>query len=135
MQAFEDVGFSLEECETLNLGQLHQHIVFESDIFNADGITVDARFLHPCPHGQKWSRLRFSTQRPPLSAFHLWQQAIGQLTPGGQQLSRIGKFVMCGHKVWEWRFDPNINSVFKSTSTGTLLFSKTNTTQQAPQSV
>jgi len=85
MAAFESAGYTLGDCKILNMVRLHQQVIFESDIFNADGTTINPRYLHPRGAGKKWSTLRFGKQRPPSSAFNLWRTALGHLTPGGRR--------------------------------------------------
>ncbi len=72
MEALAQAGFSIEECKTLNLVRLHQQVLFESDVFEADGRTIDPKYLSPRQRGTKWSTYQFGRQQPPPSAFRLW---------------------------------------------------------------
>ena len=45
MTAIEEVGFSPKGADILNKVRLHQQVVFESDVFGADGMSLDARSL------------------------------------------------------------------------------------------
>ena len=45
MTAIEEVGFSPKEADILNNVRLHQQVVFESDVFGADGRSLDTRYL------------------------------------------------------------------------------------------
>lgn len=49
MTACKDVGFR-EECEILNLVQQHQQVVWESDVFGAEG-----RYLDELYKEKRWS--------------------------------------------------------------------------------
>ena len=45
MTAFEEAGYSGKEAEILNLVRLDQEVVYESDVFQPDGKTLDERYL------------------------------------------------------------------------------------------
>jgi hypothetical protein len=62
MQTFEEVGYLMDECKTLNTVRLHQQSIFELDIFNADGITINPKYLQPKEVGDKLSSLHFGIQ-------------------------------------------------------------------------
>jgi hypothetical protein len=106
MIAFESIGYTTEECHQLNLVRLHQQVLFESDIFNADGNTINTRYLTPQEAGTKWSTIRFGTQRPASSAFSLWKAALSHLAPGGRRRKRLGEFLQPSHLIWQWKYDP-----------------------------
>ena len=55
MDAFDKAGYSLQECSTLNMVPLHQQVLFESDVFAADGISLDPKYLQPWLQGTQWS--------------------------------------------------------------------------------
>ena len=93
MTAFEQAGFSPAECRTLNLVRLHQQVLYESDIFEADGRSVNPKYLTPRQTGTRWSSYRFGKQNPPPASFRLWKDAISQLTPGGRRNPKLGSFL------------------------------------------
>ena len=45
MSAVEDLGFSKEECRIINLVRVHQQVIFEADVFKADGQKLNATYL------------------------------------------------------------------------------------------
>jgi hypothetical protein len=100
MKAFEQTGYSPEECKTLNLVRLHQQVLYESDIFEADGRSINPKYLTPRQRGIHWSTYRFGKQHPPLSAFRLWKDAISQLAPGGRRNPKLGAFIHQPHVIW-----------------------------------
>jgi hypothetical protein len=90
MTAFEEAGYTGQELVMLNLIRNHQQVVFESDIFGADGVHVDKRYLTCREHNACWSRWKFSKQKPTSKHLQLWLQAIGRLTaPGDRHSQRL----------------------------------------------
>jgi hypothetical protein len=71
MKVFEQKGFSPPECKMLNLVRLHQQVLFESDIFAADGLQIDLKYLFQRDPGTTWSKYRFVKQILPASYFIL----------------------------------------------------------------
>ena len=41
MSAIEELGYTKEECRIINLVRLHQQVLFQSDVFEADGQRLD----------------------------------------------------------------------------------------------
>jgi hypothetical protein len=60
----EDGSFSKAEQEMINIMRNHQHVVYESDVFKADGSHLEERYCRLRPAGAAWSTLRFSKQKP-----------------------------------------------------------------------
>ena len=112
MTFFRSLGYSLEECGRLNRVRLHQQVLYDSNVFNADGTTIDKQYLSPWNRGDKWSPYRFGLQKPPPRDFSLWKEALTQLAPGGRRQTRLGKFLFPGHKIWHWRYDPTNEHIF-----------------------
>jgi hypothetical protein len=103
MEAVEEVGcFSPAEQKLINEMRNHQHVVFESDIFAADGVHLDQQYLSKRQEGDKWSLLKFGKQRPSRKHFILYCKALGKLAPGGHRPCCLGKLTSHGHKVWGW---------------------------------
>ena len=104
MKACEEAGFSPAECEILNRVRLYQEVVFESDVFAADGRHIDPRYFHPRRRSESWSTWLFPQQKIPPSHFNLWRQALHQLAPGGRRPRSFGDIIGTGHKIWSWRY-------------------------------
>jgi hypothetical protein len=111
MIAVEAAGFSLQELRIINEFRQHQAVLFESDVFSADGYKLDEKYLSPRPPGSIWSELTFSLQNPSPKHLQLWKQALTQLAPGGRRPHRLGRFLAKAHKIWEWRFDSFLDTV------------------------
>jgi hypothetical protein len=122
MHSFESLGFDTTEREALNKVRLHQQVIFESDIFHADGISLNTRYLQPRRLGERWSKLQFGRQKPPLSAIALWREALGQLAPGGRRSRSLGRFKHDTHIDWTWKYDIHNNMIYQLTSTGTYAY-------------
>ena len=134
MTSFELAGYTMEDCKTLNMVRLHQQVIFDSDVYNADGNTINPRYLHPREAGQKWSTLRFGKQCPPPSAFNLWRDALDHLTPGGRRRQRLGEFTHHTHVIWQWRYDPRQDIIYHMTSQGVTQYNKHNSVRRARHS-
>ena len=104
MAACEEAGFSPKECEILNMIRLHQQVVYESDVFAADGRHIDPTYLRLRPKNESWSHWLFPLQKIPPSYLSLWKQALQQLAPGGRRPRNLGKCTSAGHKIWRWKY-------------------------------
>ena len=62
MLAFIEAGYSAADLVILNLVQLHQQVLFVSDVFNADGHKLDDKYLRRRPREEFWSTLIFPLQ-------------------------------------------------------------------------
>lgn len=102
----------MAECRQLNKVRLHQQAIFESDVFNADGNTINTQYLTPRKPGVQWSSFRFGRQKPPPSAFTLWREALSHLAPGGRRTQRLGEYIRPSHLLWRWKFDPRSGSLY-----------------------
>lgn len=105
MRAVEEAGFSAQECKIINQVRLHQQVLFESDVFEADGQKLDSTYLRKRATGQSWSSYLFPRSQCLSTHLNLWKRALEQLAPGGRRSQRLGKMVEPGHKKWLWRFD------------------------------
>jgi hypothetical protein len=94
MQAIEEDGsFSKAEKQMINIMRNNQQVVYELDVFAADGAHLDEKYFSLRPSGLKWSSLRFSKQQPSTKQVRLWKKALQQLAPGGRRPRRLGKFM------------------------------------------
>ena len=105
MRAVEEAGFSAEECRIINLVRLHMQVVWESDVFSADGQKIDPTYLRRRQPGEKWSSYLFPRHKVLPYQFNLWLEALEQLAPGGRRPRRMGKIAHEGHKIWNWRLN------------------------------
>jgi hypothetical protein len=106
MVEFERIGYSPEDCATLNTVRLHQQAIFLSDVFNADGRTVREEAKYPRLTNQRWSHYKFGKQHPSTKAWNLWRTALQQLAPRGRRDQSLGKFIRNTHRIWIWKYDP-----------------------------
>eukprot|EP00804_Cyclotella_cryptica_P006975 CCRYP_007113-RA/>CCRYP_007113-RA protein AED:0.75 eAED:0.75 QI:0/-1/0/1/-1/0/1/0/1178 len=134
MASFEAAGYTMDDCKILNMVRLHQQVIFDSDVFNADGNTLNPRYLQPRAAGERWSSIRFGKQRPPPSAFNLWRAALGHLAPGGRRRQRLGDFIHHTHVIWQWRYDPRRDILFYTTPHEVLQYTKQNAVRRARHS-
>jgi hypothetical protein len=131
MKAFESTGYSMEEYKTLNVVRLHQQVCFESDIFDADGRTINAKYLYPRKRGEKWSKYKFSRQQPPHNAFALWREAISHLAPGGRCNPKLGSFLHPPQTLWQCRYDPSEDVVILLQKDGQELYRRQGISRRA----
>ena len=105
MRAFAQLKIDEEELLRLNRVWCHQQVLFISDIFDASRRAVDRKYLEQWPLEEAWSTLIFPQERPPRRDFKLWQQAVLLLAPRGRPDRRLGRLLVKGHKIWQWRYD------------------------------
>jgi len=63
MIAIEDAGFVGKEAEIINRFRLHQQVVYESDVFEADCRKLDVRYWHRRRDTEQWSDWKFTANR------------------------------------------------------------------------
>jgi hypothetical protein len=68
-----------EDLQRLNCVQVHQEVLFLSDVMDASGRALDRKFLQQRPWEESWSNLSFPIKQPPLKDFKLWRMAIPQI--------------------------------------------------------
>jgi hypothetical protein len=93
--------------EILNTMRQNQQVVYDSDVFVADGVSLDPKYLSICRRKERLSDWRFGKQR--VNGSHLclwWQEALRQLALNGWRHRSLDKFEHFGHKRWDWRFCP-----------------------------
>ena len=126
MRAVEESGFSREECRQINLVRIHQHVVFESDVFEADGQRLDSTYLKKREQGINWSSYLFPKVQPLGKHFALWRSALQQLAPGGRRPRKLGKYKLPGHKIWQWRFDEDHNVLLRQVGDSVEIYQRNN---------
>ena len=134
MTAFEQAGFSPAECRSLNLVRLHQQVLYESDIFEANGRSVNPKYLTPRQTGTRWSSYRFGKQNPPPASFRLWKDAISQLTPGGRRNPKLGSFLQQPNAIWPCRYDQEEDVILQQSIGFWELFRRQDSTRHARNS-
>jgi hypothetical protein len=98
MAAFEDLGFNKQEYVMLNRLRIHQEVLYESDVFAADGRHIDPKYFYIRKASEKWYNLMFNTQIFPSGHLTLWKAALTELAPGGCRPRNLGKFVHMSRK-------------------------------------
>ncbi len=104
MQEFVRLNYSSEDLRRLNCVQVHQEVLFLSNIMDANGRALDRKYLQQRPWEESWSNLSFPIKQPPPKDFKLWRMAIPQIRALGGRL-HLGNYVRQGHKIWAWRYD------------------------------
>jgi hypothetical protein len=110
MPMFLCLGFNDAELLRLNRVQIHQQVLYYSDVMDARGTMVDKKYLTQRMHSENLSRFRFPMQQPPNKDFRLWERALLQLRHTCHTLP-LGVYVSEGHKVWDWRYVEEENIV------------------------
>ena len=105
MRAFAQLEIEEDELLRLNRVWCHRQVLFISDVFDASGRAVDRKYLEQRPLEEAWSTLIFPQERPPRSDFNLWKEAVLLLAPRGCSDRRLGRLLVKGHKIWQWRYD------------------------------
>ena len=66
MDAVEASGITnMSELNRINRVRLHQQVLYVSDVLEANGKTIDPKYLEPRPLDEKWSQYIFPTENPP----------------------------------------------------------------------
>ncbi len=104
MQEFVRLNYSSEDLQQLNRIQVHQEVLFLSNVMDASGRALDRKYLQQRPWEESWSNLSFPIKQPPAKDFKLWRTAIPQIQALGGRL-HLGNYVRQGHKIWVWRYD------------------------------
>jgi hypothetical protein len=96
------MGYSLQELIWLNQVRCHQQVLFLSCIVGPTGRSLDERYLRKRRPGEEWSSLQFPKEKPPPSAFRLWNHAIRQIVPPEGLAVNLGRRLHEGYKKWDW---------------------------------
>ena len=105
MSEFRRLGYGDKDLLRLNRVRLHQQVLFLSDVLCACGRILDRRYLSRRPRDAAWSTAKFPRESPPRQYFQLWAGALQRLTTQGGLVTRLGRFLCEGHKIWEWKLD------------------------------
>jgi len=79
----------------------------------AKGKSLEEIYLAPRDRLDSWYFLDFPTEYPPGRDFALWNKALFQVAPRGRLQDRLGEFEQKRHKVWEWRYRPQDDMLFR----------------------
>ncbi len=102
MQEFVQLDYSSDDLWRLNRVQIHQEVLFLSNVMDASGRALDRKYLRQRALDETWSTLSFPIKQPPPKDFKLWWMAIPQIQALGGRL-HLGDYVRQGHKIWAWR--------------------------------
>jgi hypothetical protein len=107
MMSLENIGYiDAKDRAILNAVRQHQQVLYDSDVFAADGLSIDPKYLRLHRRKEKWSDWKFGKQHVTASHLRLWREALQQLALNSRRHRRLGKFEYPGHKRWDWRFCP-----------------------------
>ena len=127
MSAVEEMGYSREECRVINLVRVNQQVLFESDVFEADGQKLDQMYMRQRPVNEKWSKYTFPKVKLVGRHFALWRSVLQQLAPGSRRPCRLGKFVCDGHKIWSWRYDESHEALLRQVGNDVEVYKRSET--------
>ena len=66
MCAVEEAGINdPKELCRINRTQIHQQVLYVSDVLEANGKTIDHRYMMKRPPEDRWSNINFSNENPP----------------------------------------------------------------------
>jgi hypothetical protein len=73
MRAVEEAGITNpKELCRINRTRIHQQVLYVSDVLEANGKTIDNKYMTKRPPEDSWSRLNFPNKNPPPGDFDLW---------------------------------------------------------------
>jgi hypothetical protein len=85
---------AVDKLSWINCVRLHQQVLFMSDVLEANGKTIDKRYMEPCPPDDKWSCLIFPNEKPPQQDFALWCEALCSWPQGVGSNTKYGTYCM-----------------------------------------
>ena len=113
MRALMEAGFSdEEELRKLNRFRCHQQVLYLSDILEANGKTLNKRYLWKRQSNEYWSSILFPNENPPNRHLGLWRSTLDALVPRGRLESRVGAFEHNGHAISEWTYDQDTQELY-----------------------
>ena len=66
MRAVEEAGINdPKELCRINRTRIHQQVLYVSDVLEANGKTIDHRYMMKRPPEDRWSNINFSNENPP----------------------------------------------------------------------
>lgn len=113
MNLFEDCGYSPKELLQLNRVRIHQQVLFLTDVLCVKGKSIDPKYKKLRPDDERWSRLIFPYEEPNRSDLKLWNEALRQVAPRGHPSRRLGNWNHAGHKMLQWRYCEDSNTLFR----------------------
>jgi hypothetical protein len=104
VQALVDEGYKGEELIRLNKVRIHQQVLYLSDVLNANGRSVDLKYLDR-REDSSWSTYNFAEEHFTEADLVLWRAAVYSLSPASRPMLRVGGYQLTSHKIWEWRYN------------------------------
>jgi hypothetical protein len=111
MKDFIQLNYSPQELRQLNRVQMHQQVIFLSDVRDTSGRALYKKYFHQKPYGDQWSTLSFPKEDPSDEDFLLWKEALLQIRALGGRL-QLGAYQRIGHKIWQWIYDIETLTLF-----------------------
>ena len=107
MVSFERIGYTNpKDRKILNMVCQHQYVVYDSDVFAVDGVSINPRHLSLCRRKERWSDWMFGKQRVNVPHMRLWCKALQQPAMNGRWHRSLGKLKQAGHTCWDSRYCP-----------------------------
>ena len=113
MQTMVDGGFKGEDLAAINRVRKYTQAMFLSDITNAAGRQIEARYYRDWRDsvegtlGRNRSQLTFGKEFPTEKDWATWSRALSTLTVGGSRtlLHPLGDWESGSHRIWRYFFD------------------------------
>jgi len=116
MRAIIDAGFTdEEELRILNRFRCHQQVLYLSDVLEANGKSLNKRYLRKRQPSETWSNILFPNENPPNRHLTLWRAALEELAPRGRAENRLGAYIHTSRARHEWTYDPDTQEIYHRT--------------------
>ena len=113
MRALIDAGFTDdEELRVLNRFRCHQQVLYLSDVLEANGQSLNKRYLHKRQPSETWSKILFPNENPPNRHLMLWRTALEALAPRGRAETRLGDYMYPSRTKHEWMYDADRQEIY-----------------------
>ncbi len=97
-------GYSRELLRRLNRVQIHNQVLFLSDVLTASGNKIDGAALRTHQSTEKMSTLNWPKEEPTMEDMNLWKEALEDICPSRRCLTCLGQYVAKSHRVQKRRW-------------------------------
>ncbi len=109
MAALSPHTFTPGELQVINQVQIHQQVLYLSNVLNANGKNIDGKYRHLRESSVQWSFFHWPTVFLGGRDLNIWQQALDVIALLQQIQDMLGKWTSTMQKRWAWHLDCTTN--------------------------
>ncbi len=118
MAAIPPHSFIPGELQAINHVQIHQQVLYLSDVLEMNGKNIDGKYQHLRDSLLQWSSFHWPTVFLGSKDLTIWRQPLDVIAPLQQIQDRLGKWTSTSHKRWTWSMDNSTNQLYYTTAEG-----------------